>query len=172
MQCRLLSWGCFPSRCFGGARADFLESTGPCSSGFTVSGHLVGHWQDACDLDVKNVSSSVSKALAGLPGDSGSLPYCSTGACRLNQSMPLPTPAHALPRLRALCFAHYLLYPLKAFYAMPASGQRMKLFLSFRLGIHKLLVSTGRQSGAQRDSRACPHCLGPSVDDILHMHFA
>lgn len=136
---------------------------------------LLDTWQDACGFGVKNLSSSVSRALAGLghavPDDSSSLLFVPVEDVihSLKQSLAY-TPIKTKPRTAPsesimLCTYHDWFLPnigSSCFYAIPMSARRMKLFLGFRLGTHKLPIYMGRQSGVQR---VCPHCLEPSVGD-------
>ncbi|RYH25835.1 hypothetical protein EON65_15190 [archaeon] len=145
---------------------------------------LLDNWRDACCFGVKNFSSSVTGALARLGHallvDSSVLPIISVKAVlgdleRSFHVLPVsPSPRTAPSEGIMVCTYHNWFLPTSgssAYHTLPMSGSRLRRFLGFRLGNHKLPVALGRRGNVHRDDRACPHCSDGTVGDELHMVF-
>ena len=145
---------------------------------------LFDNWVDATQFGVRNFSYSVCTTLQDLgcplSVNPGVLPELDVqqAVTALQQSLlcaPLFSNPRTAPSVGIVpCTYHNWFVPLEGpslFHWVPMSGVRMKRFLGFRLGSHKLPVAIGRRSGVARELRLCQHCVQGAVGDELHMVF-
>ena len=121
------------------------------------------NWVDATEFGVRNYSHAVCTTLQDL-GCPVSMGFSALAELDVEQAVAalrqslLPEPLSANPRTAPSvgvvpCTYHNWFLPLEGpslFHWVPMSGLRMKRFLGFRLGSHKLRVAWGRRTGVAR----------------------